>query len=560
MAELRRWLPELLARPGRLALGAGLLLLTVLASVGLLALAGWFITAAAVTGILLAAGVDARLGVFVPGAVIRALALVRTGARYGERLANHDAVLRILAAIRARVFAALAGLDARTLARFRSADTLNRLTADVDALDNLYLRALVPAGVGLLALVGVCGLLLVFAPAAAWAAGGVVVIALVLAGGLAGPAGARSGERAARAQEALRHRVLDLAAGLAELRAFGSLGAHRRATERADERLVTASAQLARRGAAAEAGTQLGVHLAALAALAAGTGLHAAGTISGPVLVLLPLAVLGLGEVLPAIPAALVELGRTRAAARRLNAQLDTPPAVREPAVPAAPPAASDVRLANVGFGYGAGTDAVFADLSLEIAAGEVVAVVGASGAGKSTLGDLVARVVEPAAGEVRLGGVALGRLRRADVVARVGYLTQHTELFADTIAANLRLARPDATPAELWRALADAGLADFVEARGDGLAAWVGEGGVRLSGGQARRLALARVLLAGRPVAVLDEPLAGLDGDTAAAVADGVGRWLKGRTGLLLGHDPAALPRADRVLRLDGGVLEACG
>ncbi|MDZ7749840.1 MAG: ABC transporter ATP-binding protein [Halofilum sp. (in: g-proteobacteria)] len=359
----------------------------------------------------------------------------------------------------------------------------------------------------------------------------------------------------AAAREALRRRVLDLAAGLAELRAVRLA---RRTTARAPPATTPAwcaSARLGRRAAAAEAATQLGVHLAALAALAAGVALHARGVIDGPVLVLLPLAVLGLGD--PAGGAG----GAGGAGAHARGGAAPQPPARhagRGARAGRAGPGAerNGVRLVDVVLGYGAGTDAVFDGLSLALAPGEAVAVVGASGAGKSTLGDLVARVVDPDAGTVELGGTALTRLRRADRVARVGYLTQRTELFADTIAGNLRVARPQARTAELWQALETAGLATFVAARPHGLDAWVGEAGVRLSGGQARRLALARVVLADTPVVVLDEPLAGLDAETAAAVSASLGRWLEGRTALLLAHEAGALPRAARVLSLHGGAL----
>lgn len=266
---------------------------------------------------------------------------------------------------------------------------------------------------------------------------------------------------------------------------------------------------------------------------------------------------------MPAVPAALVELGRTRAAARRLNRQLDAEPAVHAPADASRPPGVQSPGLAleGVTFRHGAAADAVLQDLSLAIAAGEVVAVVGPSGAGKSTLGDLAARVVDPADGRVRLAGVDVARLRPVDRVARIGYLTQRSELFADSIAGNLRIARPGAPPAALWAALAVAGLDDFVHARDAGLDARVGQAGMRLSGGQARRLALARVVLADTPVVVLDEPLAGLDRDTARRVADGLERWFRGRSVLLLGHDASVLPRADRYLRLEGGgVVPASG
>ncbi len=552
MNELRPYLRLLAAYRGRILLGSALMLATVAAGVGLLALSGWFITATGVVALLLAAGTQARLEVFLPGAGIRFFALARTVARYFERVQNHDVVLRLLADLRTHVFARLIPLDPATLARFRGALVLNRLTADIDALDSLYLRCLAPPLVGLLAILGVTLLLGLFAPLAGLLTGGLLLVLVVGITVTVASPGAALGERIAQHSERARIHIVDLVRGLAELRAFGVTDRQRAAIDDETGKQTSTQARSARLAAGGEALAGLAVHYGVALSLLLAVWFHAEGHVSGPVAALMPLAVLALAEGLAPVPGGLLQLGRSRAAARRLNEQVDVEPAIKEPAVPTSPRSGTDLRIERVTVRYTAAADAALQDFSLVIAPGERVAVIGRSGCGKSTLADLCARLVEPERGQVRLGGVDIAHLRLGDLHGRIGYLTQRSEIFADTIAANLRLARPDATEAALWDALERVCLADFVDSLGDGLATWVGENGMRLSGGQARRLALARVVLRDAPIALLDEPLAGLDRETAREMNARLEPWLAARTTLLLGHERAALPSADRVIALE--------
>lgn len=556
MRELWPWIRVLAGCRRRLLPGIGLMLLTTLAAVGLLALAGWFITATALAGLMIAAGAAVSLGVFVPGAGIRAFAILRTAARYGERVYNHDTVLRLLADLRTSVFARLARLDPAALARLRPAEVLNRLTADIDALDNLYLRALAPPAAVALAVAAVIGLQACFAPAVAVATAGAIVAGGVIALAVGLVSGARLGTRVVHDEARLRERVLDLLRGLAEFRAYGAWAAQRETLDTLADRHAACQARLARRTAAVESGAAAAVHFATVAALGLGVILVRDAGIHGPVMVLLPLAVLGLAEAAATAPGAFVMLGRTRASAARLNAQVELEPVVAEPETAAAFPRDDALVFEHVTVRYAPAADPAIRDVSLEIAPGETVSLVGPSGAGKSTLADLACHLIEPETGTVRLGGVPVADLPRAVLGARMACLTQYTDLFADTIAANLRLARPEADPGMLWHALYVAGLDAFVRSLPDGSDTWVGEGGVRLSGGQARRLALARVVLSQAGVIVLDEPLTGLDGETARCVAQRLTRWLEGRTALAIGHEADRLPAATRRLRLSMGRL----
>ncbi len=192
--------------------------------------------------------------------------------------------------------------------------------------------------------------------------------------------------------------------------------------------------------------------------------------------------------------------------------------------------------------------------LSLEIAQGARVAILGPSGAGKSTLAALALRVVAPGAGRVLLGGVDIAQLASADVHASIAWLSQATTLFEDTIRANLTLSRPDADDDALWRALEAAAIADMVRALPDGLDTWLGAGGAGLSGGQARRLALARTLLADAPILLLDEPATGLDPATERAFFTTLNDVAEGRTVILIVHRLTGVERLDRIWRLSGG------
>jgi len=551
MNELRPYLALLYAWRWRLGIGAALMFLTVAAGIGLLALSGWFITATGVTAILLASGVQARLEIYVPGAGIRFFALTRTAARYFERLYNHDAVLRLLADLRTRVFMGLTPLDPATLARFRGALVLNRLTADIDALDTLYLRCLAPPLVGLAGILLVGLIIGVAAPITGFMISATLLIATVALTLAVARPGIGLGERISGHLESTRSGIVDHVRGLSELRAFTQLGQHRARIDNDARGLIGDQARSARLAVAGEAGMGLIVHLTVALVLFLGLQLYAEERVGGAVVAMMTLAVLALGEALAPVPGGFLQLGRTRAAARRLNAQMAIRPGIREPEQPRTMPAGNRIELLEVVVRYARGDEPALERLSLKIAEGERVAVIGPSGAGKSTLADLIARLVEPESGSICLDGVSLESLSLARLHDRIGYLTQRTEIFADTIAANLRLAAADASDDELWNVLEEVDLREFVAGLEHGLATWVGENGVRLSGGQARRLALARVLLRDAPIALLDEPLAGLDERTASRVATNLDRWLVGRTALLLAHDARNLPGVDRAVDL---------
>ncbi|MEY6433037.1 ATP-binding cassette domain-containing protein, partial [Thioalkalicoccus limnaeus] len=272
--------------------------------------------------------------------------------------------------------------------------------------------------------------------------------------------------------------------------------------------------------------------------------------------VLVVLAVFGLSEAVGLLPGAYQRVGQMRRAAQRLREVAETRPALPEPAVASAPGATPDLHFEQVRLRYRADGPLVLDGIDLAIPPGETVLITGRSGAGKTSLAAVALRLVAPETGEARVGGVPVAQLRYHDLYAQFGALTQETTLFADSLAENLRLVDPDATDAALRAALFTAGLDDFVATLADGLDTRVGEGGAKLSGGQARRLALTRVILRDPPLVILDEPFRGLDHDTIARLRERLAPWLATRAALIIAHDTSTAPPATRHYRLRAGRL----
>lgn len=526
--------------------GALLAALTVLSGMALLGLAGWFITATAIAG--LSAATAFTFDVFMPSAGIRLLALGRTASRYGERLVTHDATLGVLAQLRERLFRGWAQPEAARRLLARPAQLLFRLTADIDALDSLYLRVLVPASAALLAALAT-GLALGLAH---WGLGVAVALWLVVAGLGIALVVAQRARQAARQRayglEALRARSVDLVAGQTDLVMAGQLDAQRAALAAADAYLACADDALNRLEIRAALAYSVAGTIALSATLLAVGALTGAGTLGAPVAALALLLVLTATEPFAALSRGALELGRTLLAARRLVPRMQTPgvqPAIGAAAMALAPGLALKLTgvTANPG-GHEAPGQPLLRELSLALRAGEHVALIGPSGAGKSTLLALVAGELASHSGVVQTQPHSL--------------LTQRTELFQDSLRDNLRLADPGADDARLWQVLEAAGLADDVRALPQTLDARLGEGGLGLSGGQARRLALARLLLRRVPLWLLDEPTEGLDPATARDVLQRLQEQASGRTILLATHVRREAALADRLLGLQHGRIVA--
>jgi len=345
----------------------------------------------------------------------------------------------------------------------------------------------------------------------------------------------------------LRVICLDALSGLREVRAFGAEGRMIARMQSIEGGLLAAQRSLAARGAIANAGAFLAGQFALLAVV------MLAGGSTGQAITLVFLVTAGF-EAVAALPRAGAYAGLASASAARVIEAAEGPIPVPDPVMPAAMPASNHLRVENLRFRWLPDRPLVFDGLSLDIAAGSRVALLGPSGAGKSSLAALLLKVASPEAGAIKLGGTDIATLTADEVRGRFAWLGQTTHLFDDSIRANLLLGRPEATDAEMWCALDQAAIGELVRALPEGLDTWVGEGGAKFSGGQARRLVLARALLSHAPILILDEPCNGLDADTERAFLETMNNVAAGRTVILIVHRLTGVERLDRIYRLAGG------
>jgi ATP-binding cassette subfamily C protein CydC len=541
-----------------MALGAILALITLIANLTLMATSGWFIAAMAVAG---AGGVS--MNYFTPAALIRGAAILRTAGRYLERLVTHEATLRQLAGLRVWFYAHLEPLAPARLQQLHSGDLLSRIRSDIDALDNLYLRTLVPVAVATLSF-ALCGAFLTsFGPRIA-----LFTLAMLLVAGVAVPLWARArgsapGRRLVEHQANLRCLAIDGIQGLPELLVYGAAEAQAERLHALSLSLTADQDRMNAFAASSQGAVTLTANLTLWGVLWLAIPLVGPGSdtpIAPPSLALLAFFTLAAFEAVAPLPLALQHLGGTLAAARRLFEIIDAEPAVQEPKGPSPRPQRFDLEVRGVSFAYPGSDRPALADIDLRVAEGARVAVVGSSGSGKSTLLNLLLRFWAPDLGEVRLGGHDLASFHGEDLRGHIALVSQHSHLFAATIRDNLLLANPAAPQGALEQACVTAQVHQFIAELPDGYDTWVGETGVRLSGGQARRIAVARALLKDAPILLLDEPTEGLDGVTAASVMGAIDRLMEGRTVVLITHSAVGLDAMDEILVLDAGRVRERG
>ncbi|WP_335932458.1 thiol reductant ABC exporter subunit CydD [Streptomyces sp. PTD5-9] len=541
------------ARRGQLALALLLGSLALGSAVGLMAVSGWLISRASEQ--------PPVLYLMVAVTATRAFGLGRAVFRYAERLVSHDAVLRMLAELRVAVYRSLERIAPAGLRRTRRGDLLSRLVADVDALQDYWLRWLLPVGTAVVVGAATAGFVGWLLPAA----GAVLAAGLLLAGAgvpwISGACSRQVERRLAPARADLATRVTDLLGGTAELTVAGALPARSARAREADGVLT----RIAARAAAA---TALGGGLTALiggltvvaTALVALPAVHD-GRLAGVELAVVVLTPLAAFEAVTGLPLAVQYRQRIERSAERVYEVLDAPLPVHEPDAPAARPASPfPLEVRGLSARYpGAERDALDA-VDLTLTAGRRIAVVGPSGSGKTTLAQVLLRCLDADAGTYRIGGVDAAALEGDTVRTFVGLCAQDAHVFDSSIRENLRLARTGATDEELRAALDRARLLDWVEALPEGLDTLVGEHGARLSGGQRQRLALARAVLADFPVLVLDEPAEHLDLATADALTADLLDATLGRTTVLITHRLRGLEAVDEVLVLDEGRVVQAG
>jgi len=526
-----------------IALGAG----AILAAVGLLAVAGVLISKAALRPEIL------TLTIFTVG--VRALAIARALLRYGERLVSHDLAFRVLADLRVRFFERLIPLVPEGLRGVRSGDVLSRFVGDVDTLQDLYLRALGPPLIAILAIALLAAGVAIVLPAGAVVLVAAMLIAGLLLPALAARAGRHSGLREAPARAGLSAELVELVSGAAELAVYGREQQWAQRIEQADAKLAATE----RPGAwisGITSGFGVAIGGAAMIAVAAiGVQATAEGHLDGVLLAGIVFLTIGAFEAVVGLPDAAQRLTACAQAAARLESVTEAPAPVADPSSPAPLPLGGSLSFEAVSVQFEGREQAALSDVCATLAPGSRVALVGASGAGKTTLASCAVRFLDPSSGRVTLGGIDIRELSQDALRSAVRLVSQDAYLFTTTVAQNVRLAAPEASDEQILGALSRAGLGPWIASLPDGIETLVGEEGAEVSGGQRGRIALARGFISPSQVVILDEPTANLDAAGARDLLSAIGSERSDRRAMLvITHTVEGLEEFDEIIVLEGG------
>ncbi|HDT6508260.1 TPA: cysteine/glutathione ABC transporter ATP-binding protein/permease CydC [Klebsiella aerogenes] len=533
-----------------LTLGVVLAIVTLLASIGLLTLSGWFLSASAVVGV---AGIYS-FNYMLPAAGVRGAAIIRTAGRYFERLVSHDATFRVLQHLRVATFSKLLPLSPAGLARFRQGELLNRIVADVDTLDHLYLRVISPLVGALVVILVVTIGLSVLDVTLALTLGGIMLATLLLLPPLFYRAGKPTGEHITQLRGQYRQQLTSWLQGQAELMLFNASDRYRKQMEKTEQRWQEAQRRQAELTALSQALMLLIGGIAVIVMLwMASEGVGGNGQ-PGALIALFVFCALAAFEALAPVTGAFQHLGQVIASARRITQITEQQPEVTFSQQ--APQSFSQValNLDGVTFRYPQQSAPALKDISLQVAAGEHIAILGRTGCGKSTLLQLLTRAWDPANGQIQLNDQPLSNLSETALRQAMSVVPQRVHLFSATLRDNLLLAAPQASDARLADILERVGLEKLLE--DSGLNSWLGEGGRQLSGGELRRLAIARALLHDAPLMLLDEPTEGLDATTESQILDLLSEVMRDKTVLMVTHRLRGLARFNQIIVMDNGQI----
>jgi len=539
-----------------LAGGILLALLAAFASIALLTLSGWFISASAIAGLAAVDGNALAFNFMLPAAQIRALAITRTLGRYGERLVTHEATFRVLAGIRSWFFQQLVPLVPGRLSAMRSGDLLSRMTADIDALDALYLRLLLPAVVAAVGVTAVTVFLAFYAPVISLTTGLMLIIASIWVPWVFNRLGRAGAKEIVGLAAYFRIRQIDMIQGLADLIANQAYRRFSGFLEQFSDLMINTHRRNNRLSAISSAFTLLLSQITLLMALVLAAMAFEDSLLSGPDSALVVFCVIAAFELAAPLPQAMQMLAKTQKAARRIRQVAEMTPTITKPTQPLALPGNYDLQFIDVSFRYPDQPVWVLKNINLNISQGGKIAIVGANGSGKTTLLQLLMRYYDPEQGSVLLAGQNIRQFDADELMSCFGVLSQRSQLFAATIKENLLIAKPTASATELATAIKAAGLENYIGYLPEGLDTWVGESGVKVSGGEARRIALARLYLKNAPVLILDEPTEGLDNDTERDVFKALADFANDKTVIIVTHREAGLGLVDVVYRMERGVL----
>lgn len=544
-SALHFWLGNVLGKQKkRLVIGLLLALLTALSAIGLLALSGWLITATAITGLTIMAGGSMLLEMYRPGGGIRFFALSRTVGRYFERLHNHDVVLRAIAGFRSSLFSGLLELPVQQLRNTQDGEWLSRLTADLDNLDSLLLRLLLPP------IVAICSVLLIalfisfFSITLGWVSGVItLMLGMIYFSWFTRKTSQLSSHYAEQINQA-RLLTIEHLQGQLELQAAHLHQAHQSRLRQSLKQISIIQFKLSQHIANAQLIVNICHGLLVIGVAVAALVAYQNGVFSGPVAVMLFLAVFGLGELLQNLPPQLGQWGKTRYAAERLQ-PLAEQVAIKQIDLPVVE------RIAMTLAAHPRVPSSIDTAIAFELVPGQCLLISGRSGSGKSTIANLLAALETADSSQTScqlLGnGLPLQAQHTVSWHGQIAYLTQHNSILAASLYSNLTLGMDAIDEQQLWQVLTLVELEQWAEQLPNGLHSWLGDTGSQLSGGQARRVCLARLLLKKSQLILLDEPFNGIDEEMAERIWQRLSAYWQDKMLIVMMHErPAYFANVD--------------
>ncbi|QIG06665.1 cysteine/glutathione ABC transporter ATP-binding protein/permease CydC [Proteus sp. ZN5] len=538
-----------------LLLGIILAILTLLASIGLLTLSGWFLAGTSLAGF---AGIYS-FNYMLPAAGVRGAAIFRTAGRYFERLVSHDATFRVLSHLRVFTFKKILPLSPGGIARFRQGELLNRLVADVETLDHLYIRVISPIIAAFVVIMTIMfGLGLIDARLAN-TLGGIMLTLLIVLPFVFYYAGKPIGRDLTDLRGQYRTVLTSMLQGQAELTVFGALPRFRQNLAQLEAKWLRRQAQQANLTGLSQSLMILASGLTATLILwLAADGIDNS-FMPEALIALFTFCALAAFEALAPVTVAFQHLGQVMTSATRISHLIEQKPDVTFPEKGGETNNSATLTMHNICFTYPNQPMQVINHVDLTIKAGQHIALLGKTGCGKSTLLQLINRAFNPTHGTISLNNLPIADYDEATLRSMMSVVPQRVHVFSHTLRENLLMAKEQATDEELKHVLQQVGLGQLLE-NDEGLNAWMGDGGRQLSGGEQRRLGLARALLHNAPLVLLDEPTEGLDADTEQQILALLHQHCQGKAVLMITHRLHGLDKMDKICVMDGGKIVETG
>ena len=535
-----------------LILGLVLMILGLGSSMGLLTVSGWFLAATAI------AGLGTLFNFFYPSASVRGLAIGRTVMRYFEKIVTHDATFRILSKLRVQVFEKIIPLSPSVLNRYRNSDLLNRLVSDVDTLDSLYLRLLAPFFTAALVIIAMTiGLSFVNIPLAL-GLGLFLLILLMIIPTVFYRLGQEFGERLIQARATYRTQFLEFIQAQAELLLFNAedkLKENMSATEKTWQEDQAKEAKLS--------GFSTALVLFLNGLLISGMLWFSSNADFGTdeyrmaYIALFTFAALAAFEIIMPLGAAFLHIGQVIAAAERVTEIIEQKPLVEFNGNEEFETKVRLISAKDLSFSYPGQETLVLKNLTLDLEQGQKIAILGKTGSGKSSLLQLLVRNYDANQGDLLLAEKPISVYSEETLRQQICFLTQRVHIFSDTLRQNLQFASADEISDEqMIEVLHQVGLSKLLEQEGKGLNLWLGDGGRPLSGGEQRRLGLARILLNNAPILLLDEPTEGLDRETERQILRLILQHAENKTLIMVTHRLSSIEQFDKICVIDNGRL----